>query len=166
MNALYRRKTPSNSTQSILFELNHLHLSASGIEIIQKKRNVVCASYRNRIGSPQIESLKTLNQSQDNIAHMFYIELEDETETSRIRNELWSKNIFANTHYQPLATSKSGKVYGREYTECIVANSVSRRLLRLPLWTEMNSELSNSVILELNTLSPKYLNERESNENK
>lgn len=134
-------------------------------ETIQKKRNVVCASYRNKINARQSEALKSLNKSLDNTAHMFYIELEDETETSRIRNKLRSKNIFANTHYQPLATSKSGKVHGREYTVCIVANSVSRRLLRLPLWTEMNPELSNSVILELNALSPKYLEKRESNEN-
>ena len=42
-------------------------------------------------------------------------------------------------HYLPLGTSPAGRRFGREPEPALVAESLSRRLVRLPLWVGMDS---------------------------
>lgn len=74
--------------------------------------------------------------------HMYYVLLNSLEERTRLIEELKKKDILSVFHYIPLHSSPAGKKYGRAAGRLRVTNSVSDRLLRLPLFYDIeNSEL-------------------------
>lgn len=67
-------------------------------------------------------------------AHMYYILLKD----TAVRNEfiqfMKKRGIGVVFHYVPLHSSEAGRRLGRAHGSLQVTNSVSERLVRLPLW--------------------------------
>jgi dTDP-4-amino-4,6-dideoxygalactose transaminase len=47
--------------------------------------------------------------------------------------------VYAVFHYVPLGSSPGGRRYGREPEPSVVAETLSRRLVRLPLWVGMDA---------------------------
>lgn len=67
-------------------------------------------------------------------AHMYYVLLSPEIDRQKILNELKRNDIGAVFHYVPLHSSPAGQNFGRAHGELAITNSVSERLIRLPLW--------------------------------
>jgi dTDP-4-amino-4,6-dideoxygalactose transaminase len=71
--------------------------------------------------------------------HLYYLLLGDELERDRLLDALASAGVHATFHYVPLGSSPGGRRYGREPEPAVVAEALSRRLVRLPLWVGMES---------------------------
>ena len=56
---------------------------------------------------------------------------------------LYKRNINTVFHYSPLHLSKMGKNYGGELGDCPVTENISDRLIRLPLYNDLNIEELN-----------------------
>src|SRR5690606_35522230 len=74
-------------------------------------------------------------------AHMYYVLLPSASLQVTLLNSLKQVGIGATFHYVPLHSSEAGKRYGRVASEMPVTESVSNRLIRLPLWLGIESEL-------------------------
>ncbi len=79
-------------------------------------------------------------------AHMYYVLLPDGEARSRVMDGLKKIGINAIFHYIPLHSSPAGKRYGRVAGELPVTDSVSARILRLPLWVGLGEEQIARVI--------------------
>ena len=70
-------------------------------------------------------------------AHMFYIKVNSNSFRNKLLAELQSKGISSVFHYIPLHSSPFGKTVGRFHGEDVFTTSESERLIRLPLWSNM-----------------------------
>jgi dTDP-4-amino-4,6-dideoxygalactose transaminase len=71
--------------------------------------------------------------------HLYYLLLRDESERDALIDALARAGVRAVFHYVPLGSSPGGRRFGREPAPALVAESFSRRLVRLPLWVGMES---------------------------
>ena len=67
-------------------------------------------------------------------AHMYYILLETLEKRTEVLSDLKDSGILAVFHYVPLHSSPAGKEYGRVSGNLQHTDSLSDRLIRLPLW--------------------------------
>ena len=67
-------------------------------------------------------------------AHMYYLLLPDEADRDHLIRRLGEQGIQAVFHYVPLHSSPAGRRLGRSDRPLPVTDSVSSRLVRLPLW--------------------------------
>jgi dTDP-4-amino-4,6-dideoxygalactose transaminase len=74
-------------------------------------------------------------------AHMYYLLLPSLDARQRLLRELRDEGIMSVFHYVPLHSSPAGRQYGRSSGDLTVTDSVSDRLLRLPLWLGMEDRL-------------------------
>lgn len=82
-------------------------------------------------------------------AHMYYILLPRGTDRQTTLAGLRRKGISSVFHYVPLHTSPAGKRYGRAHGALAVTNSISERLIRLPLWVGLTATQQESVVKTL-----------------
>lgn len=73
-------------------------------------------------------------------AHMFYIKAKDLDERTRLIEYLKKNDILAVFHYIPLHTAPAGKKYGRFYGEDKYTTKESERLMRLPMYYNLEKE--------------------------
>lgn len=73
-------------------------------------------------------------------AHMFYILLPDLSRRSSMIDELKVENISAVFHYVPLHSAPAGKALGRINGSMQITDSLSERLLRLPMWLGLEDQ--------------------------
>lgn len=73
-------------------------------------------------------------------AHMFYIKTKDLIERTELINFLKAKEIMAVFHYIPLHTAPAGLKYGRFFNEDKYTTKESERLLRLPMYYDLEPE--------------------------
>jgi len=78
-------------------------------------------------------------------AHMYYILLDDRLDREKVINSLDSKGIHSVFHYVPLHQSPAGLAYCRQSGSLKITESLSSRLLRLPLWMGMTNAHVNRV---------------------
>jgi len=83
-------------------------------------------------------------------AHMYYILLESLETRSRLITYLKARGVNTVFHYVPLHSSPAGRMYGRVGSPMVNTESVSDRLLRLPLWVGMGQAEIDAVIGGLN----------------
>lgn len=78
-------------------------------------------------------------------AHLYYLLLKDlETRTTLIKN-LKQQGISAVFHYVPLHSSLAGQKFGRVGSEMNVTNDLADRLLRLPMFANIEAKQINVV---------------------
>ncbi len=82
--------------------------------------------------------------------HLFHVLFESGRERQRVMAGLQRKGIYATFHYLPLHSSVMGRRFGYRQGDCPVTESVSERLLRLPLYNVMTTVEQNQVIRALN----------------
>lgn len=82
-------------------------------------------------------------------AHMYYALLAPGINRQTILDEFKRNNIGAVFHYVPLHSSPAGQRYGRAHGNLAITNSVSERLIRLPLWVGMTVSEQESVVKTL-----------------
>ncbi len=71
--------------------------------------------------------------------HIFFIKCKDKVERSALIQFLKTKEIKAYFHYVPLHSSKTGKIRGRFHGEDIFTTKESEKLLRLPLYYDLEN---------------------------
>jgi dTDP-4-amino-4,6-dideoxygalactose transaminase len=79
-------------------------------------------------------------------AHMYYLLLPDLTSRTAFIEELAARGVHAVFHYVPLHTSEAGRRFGAAIGELPVTNSVSERLVRLPLWPDLSADQVARVV--------------------
>ncbi len=79
-------------------------------------------------------------------AHMYYILLPPWVDRQMVLSEMRRREIWAVFHYVPLHSSPAGLRYGRTSGELPVTDSVSKRLIRLPLWMGISYEQQVRVV--------------------
>lgn len=79
-------------------------------------------------------------------AHIFYIKCKDLNERTELLSFLKRKDIGAVFHYIPLHTAPAGARFGRFHGEDIYTTVESERIIRLPLYYDMDEEVTEKVI--------------------
>jgi dTDP-4-amino-4,6-dideoxygalactose transaminase len=72
---------------------------------------------------------------------MYYLLLRDLDDRTAFIDRLKQAGIGAVFHYIPLHSSPAGMRYGRSAGELPVTDSVSERLVRMPLWIGLEEHL-------------------------
>ncbi|MBX9700838.1 MAG: dTDP-4-amino-4,6-dideoxygalactose transaminase [Acetobacteraceae bacterium] len=78
--------------------------------------------------------------------HIFWLLLADEPTRAALIRHLNGQGINAVFHYVPLHSSPAGQRFGRAAGPLPVTDSVSSRLLRLPLYLELSDEDAHRVV--------------------
>jgi len=76
-------------------------------------------------------------------AHMYYVLLPSLEHRTKFIDGLRARNVQAVFHYIPLHSSPAGKECGRTHGELRVTDDISDRLVRMPLWLGLESELEH-----------------------
>jgi dTDP-4-amino-4,6-dideoxygalactose transaminase len=79
-------------------------------------------------------------------AHIYYVLLNDKAQRDHASRVLAECGIEATFHYVPLHSSPAGRRYGRTCGRMGVTDKVADRLLRLPLWIEMDDDDVERVV--------------------
>ena len=79
-------------------------------------------------------------------AHMYYLLLPDRARRDRLIQHLGEREVQAVFHYIPLHSSPAGQRYGRAPVPLPVTDSISDRLVRLPLWVGMDEAHIDRVV--------------------
>lgn len=79
--------------------------------------------------------------------HIFYLVLPDQATRSALIDHLRARKILSVFHYVPLHLSRMGRTFGGYPGQCPVTESISDRLLRLPLYSGL-TESDQARILE------------------
>jgi len=82
-------------------------------------------------------------------AHMYYVLLSPDYDRQAVLDQFRRNDILAVFHYVPLHTSPAGQRYGRVHGKLPVTNSLSERLIRLPLWVGLTNEQQDEVVYVL-----------------
>jgi len=107
---------------------------------ITKQRDLLSHVYRDNLmefsKQGNIE-LQTIPDDCKSNGHIFYFKLKDYDERKRMIEHLKNNAVQAVFHYVPLHSSVGGKHYGRFHGEDVYTTTESERLLRLPLYHEL-----------------------------
>ena len=79
-------------------------------------------------------------------AHMFYIKAKDLEERSALISYLKENGVTAVFHYIPLHTAPAGKEYGRFHGEDKYTTKESERIIRLPMFYELDEQDAKKVM--------------------
>lgn len=82
-------------------------------------------------------------------AHMFYFITDNQIERDFVLEKLKEKGIQATFHYIPLHSSPMGKRFGYKKDDLPITEEFAGRLIRLPLWTDMEMTDVEYVIKSL-----------------
>ena len=85
-------------------------------------------------------------------AHMYYILLPSAEHRTRLIAHLKGRGISAVFHYVPLHSSPAGKRFGRAAGSMANTDQLSSRLLRLPLWLGLGSDVPDAIAREIEAL--------------
>ena len=79
-------------------------------------------------------------------AHMYYLLVRDLEIRTNILDLLKKNGIHAVFHYVPLHSSPGGKKYARTHGELLQTDTLSNRLVRLPLFVEMDEPMVQRIV--------------------
>lgn len=122
------------------------------LDEIQQKRKTIYETYyeglkylqdKGRLRLPVIPEYCTSNY------HMFYIILNTENERNRIMDKLKEKNIRSVFHYIPLHSSPMGERLGYKAGDLPKTEDMSSRLLRLPMFVELEDTEVRYIVDQL-----------------
>jgi dTDP-4-amino-4,6-dideoxygalactose transaminase len=78
--------------------------------------------------------------------HMYYLLLPEARRRDALIRALRERGVQAVFHYVPLHSSPAGERFGRAHGSLPVTDDMSERLVRLPLWTGMEREVTDAVV--------------------
>lgn len=81
--------------------------------------------------------------------HMFYVVLDGLETRDRLIRHLRGRSIHAVFHYVPLHSSRMGSRFGYRHGDLPVTETISQRLLRLPLYHELHAREQQRIIDEI-----------------
>jgi len=113
------------------------------MEKIQAKRKKVWENYYERLDAWANENdirLPIIPENCEHPYHMFYMIMPSLEKRKALIKHLKESYINAVFHYLPLHLSKMGKKFGGKLGDCPVTENISNRLVRLPLYNDLNIE--------------------------
>lgn len=124
---------------------------------IQKNRKQVWEYY-----TQQLQSWAFKNQVQlpfvpgdcEQTYHMFYMILPSLAARQALMEKLRENGVVSVFHYLPLHLSEMGKKFGGQEGDCPITETISDRLLRLPLYNSLKPELQDLVVETILQFSP------------
>lgn len=126
-----------------------LYAQLEEAEVITRKRLGIWNQYHTAFANAEQRRLirrPFIPKHCEHNAHMYYLLFADLTQRTRFIAEMKTQGVHTVFHYIPLHSSPAGKKYGRAAGDMAVTNSVSDRLVRLPLWINMETEAVAAVI--------------------
>jgi dTDP-4-amino-4,6-dideoxygalactose transaminase len=111
-------------------------------EEIRLRRMAIWHAYHKRLTALEragVVRRPTIPSTCDHNAHLYYLLLEDRSTRDHVIGALAEQDIHALFHYTPLHSSVAGRRLGRAAGELPVTDTISERLVRLPLWVEMRN---------------------------
>jgi len=129
-----------------------LYAQLENMHVITRKRQEIYRLYKERLRPLETQGLFTLPiipPDCESNYHMFYIVLNSFDERTRLIEHLKSQGILALFHYVPLHTSPMGTAMGYCPGMLPVTETVSERLLRLPMYYEMQESEIELVVDEI-----------------
>ena len=81
--------------------------------------------------------------------HIFYVVLREDIDRTFVINKMREIGIYLTFHYIPLHTSPGGMKYGRFYGNMNNTDTISRQILRFPMWIGITPPMQERVIYEL-----------------
>lgn len=86
-------------------------------------------------------------------AHMYYLLMPDFTQRTHFIETLKVNGIGAVFHYVPLHSAPAGKLYGKSHGEMQHTNSLSNRLVRLPLWVGLDEHIDKVIAVTQDSIN-------------
>ena len=123
-------------------------------EDLQSARHVIWNAYAQRLAvwaAGQEFELQHVPGDREHPAHLFVLLAPDEIERDRFLDHLGAAGVMAVFHYVPLHSSPAGRTFGRTPLPLPVTESVSERLVRLPLWAGMTDHHVDRVVDAVST---------------
>jgi dTDP-4-amino-4,6-dideoxygalactose transaminase len=123
------------------------------LEEIQFRRRTSWGSYAKLGEQEQFRGFRWLNQDiEGSNLHMFAVIAPDSESREWLRKDLKAKGIVATSHYEPLHSSPFALSQDWPRPHAPIAQALSERILRLPLWSEINlpvEQVTSAVISAL-----------------
>ncbi len=102
--------------------------------------------YHEKLKELEKEGFIELPNNHNHNAHMFYIKVKNLIVRDALLGYLKEKHILATFHYVPLHSSVVGKKFGVFHGTDTYTTSESNRLLRLPIYFNINNEDQNYIL--------------------
>jgi dTDP-4-amino-4,6-dideoxygalactose transaminase len=127
----------------------YLYAQLLAVNKIQKKRMQIWNTYheglkdleeRGKLQRPFIPDYARHN------AHMYYVKVENLKVRTRLLQDLMDRGVHCVFHYIPLHTSPAGQKYGRFSGEDVYTTKESERLVRLPMFYNLEMDDVGKVI--------------------
>jgi dTDP-4-amino-4,6-dideoxygalactose transaminase len=96
-------------------------------------------------------ALPTIPAGCEHPAHLYYLLLPSSERRDACLDHLSDHGVEAAFHYVPLHLSEMGQSFGAAPGDCPVAEDVSERLARLPLWTGATDAEQDQVIAAIHS---------------
>jgi dTDP-4-amino-4,6-dideoxygalactose transaminase len=90
-------------------------------------------------------------------AHMYYILMPELVPRTEFIDRVHSSGIHIVFHYVPLHNSVAGQRFGRAHGSCLQTNTLSERLVRLPLWIGLTEEMVSTVVATVVAEARRYV---------
>ena len=119
---------------------------------ITEKRLDIWARYHDALISMERKGFLRrpfIPESIEHNAHMYYVILSDDLDRQAVLKSLNEHEIGAVFHYVPLHTAPAGKKYCKISGDFKITDSISQKLIRLPMWLGITEAEQTRVILEL-----------------
>ena len=124
---------------------------------VQDCRRRIWNTYQERLGgwtSRYGVALPIVPEACTSAHHLFHLVMPDGASRDAMLAHLRSRGVLAVFHYVPLHSSAMGLRFGARATDCPVAETTSRRLLRLPFYTSMTADEQDIVIDAVTSFVP------------
>jgi dTDP-4-amino-4,6-dideoxygalactose transaminase len=126
-------------------------------DAIQQRRHEIWSRYLAALGdwarAHQIQ-LPAVPEDCDHSAHLFYLVLPSLDLRTRLIAHMRAAQVLTVFHYQPLHLSEMGRRFGGAPGQCPTTEMVADRLVRLPLYFQLQADEQAHVIDALTTSLP------------
>jgi dTDP-4-amino-4,6-dideoxygalactose transaminase len=131
---------PSELTAAFLFA------QMENARQIIKRRQTLAADYAARLDPLLERGLVTLGQTEVGNGHIFSVLAQDVEARNSLLAFLRGRGAYAVSHYVPLHSAPAAERYSRTASPMPVTDSISARLLRLPLYFDMTEGEQDHVV--------------------
>jgi dTDP-4-amino-4,6-dideoxygalactose transaminase len=87
-------------------------------------------------------------------AHMYYVLLDPAVDRDAVLSQMNAAGFNLVFHYVPLHSAPAGRRFGRTASSMVVTDSLSERLVRLPLWVGLQPDAQHELFDTLQRILP------------
>ena len=132
---------PSDITCLILY-----HQLKNSKKITSKRKKIWMMYYKKLFFLKEISQFQNFKSFKQSNGHMFYLIFKNKIIRNFFLKELNLNGIQSTFHYIPLHITRFGKKYGKKKFNLKVTESIYNRIIRLPLWYDVNYNTVIKVI--------------------